>query len=956
MKKIISAIITLAMLSGMLTGIMVVNAAGNEISNIDELKNALTNGGNYVLTNNITVSENLEAAKDLTIDLNEKTIDLGSGYLAFNSTGNYKLENGTITSEIKESANGAISLTSSDAQLELSAVNVISGTIALYTTAGTVTANESSFENTVINVNGFGVITASGGAITLTNSDIKYKTNNSGSGVAGIRGTGNPVFVLNNVSILRNGVGFTQGRAITVAGSGNYVAMTINGGNFEGTNGCIYWQSNVSRPLSITDGVFTTANGTLLSSVSDSIIKITGGTFTADPQEYVDNENYVVAQNEDGTYTVTAKKEAAPTDITVNYADETLIGFADGASYIIDGNAVTLTDDNTFALADKITDAEHEISIQTAARDENHIDSDVLTVTVKARPSAPAVGDVVTVTDPTAADGQGTIVSKVSGVEYSTTSASEGFAALDSEKAVNGGATVYIRMAAVNDGEEADKRFHSETASVKVKKMSAVTLDTDGGSFVQETDNVTAYYEGDVTQLPTGLTKTGYDFNGWYVTGDATKTTVAEIGAENTGALSFTAKWTPQIYTITWQNEDGSTFATTQAEYGTIPAAPEPAPVKEDNDEYSYSFAGWTPEIAAVTGNTVYKAAFTSSKKLYEISTNSENGTIIVTSEKKTTANKDDEISFTVSADEGYKLKEDGVKVSGGGVSVAVTENNGIYSFIMPANDVIISAEFQAKEPETETVTVTFNAGDGSFVSDGQPIKTSTVTIDKGNRLTESELPTVIPPEGYTFNGWGGITENVIDADISFTAEYTIKTYIITWLNDDGETLGTTEVQHGEIPEYTGTTPTKPETDEFAYTFDKWMPNIVAATENASYTASFIAVRNDAPKVYLPLLDMFSAAMQIEKTAGEENSVLLTVSALENNTLPKLSLYAAIYEDNILKGVSCIRFIESENGEYKAALTKPAIEDGETFRIMLWTDEYKPVISVIDNTDEEFFN
>ncbi len=955
MKKIISAIIALAMLLGMLVCITTVNAADNEISNADELQAALTDGGNYVLTDNITVSDNLEAARDLTIDLNGNTIDMGSSYLAFNRAGIYKLENGTVTSTIKETIKGAISLTSSDVRLELSEVNVISGTIALHITAGTVAANGSSFENTVNNVNNFGVVMASGGEITITDSDIKYITNNSGSGVAGIRGTGNPVFVLNDISILRNGIGFTQGRAITVAGSGNYVAMTINGGSFEGANGCIHWQSNASRPLSITDGVFTTANGTLLSSASGSIIKITGGTFTADPQTYVDNENYVVAQNEDSTYTVTAKKEATPTDITVNYADETLVGFADGTSYIIDGNAVTLTE-NTFALGDKITDTEHEISIQTAARDENHIDSDVLTVTVKERPLAPPLEDVVTVTAPIVADGQGAINAKVSGVEYSTTSAAEDFEALDSEKPINGGATVYIRMAAVNTGEEERKKFHSTAASVTVKKMSAVMLETDGGSFAQSTDNITEYYEGDVIQLPTGLTKTGYDFAGWYVTGDETKTTVTEIGAKNAGALSFTAKWTPQVYTITWQNEDESTFAITQAEYGTIPAAPEPVPVKEDDNKYSYSFAGWTPEIAAATENAVYKAVFTASEKLYEISTSSENGNITVTSEKKTMANKDDVISFMVSAAEGYELKANSVKVSGSGVSVVVTENNGIYSFIMPANEVTISAEFQMKEPEIENVTVTFNAGDGSFISEGQLIKTASIIIDNGSKLTESELPSVIPPKGYTFNGWGDITEKAIYADTSFTAEYTIKTYTITWLDDDGETLKTTEVQHGKIPEYTGTTPTKSETDEFSYTFDKWMPNIVAATENTSYTASFIAVRKDAPKTYLSLLDIFSSTMQIEKTMGEENSVLLTAYALESNTLPKLNLYVAIYENNILKSVSRISFAEAENGEYKAALAKPAIEDRENFKIMLWTDEYEPVTSVIDNTDEEFFN
>lgn len=65
--------------------------------------------------------------------------------------------------------------------------------------------------------------------------------------------------------------------------------------------------------------------------------------------------------------------------------------------------------------------------------------------------------------------------------------------------------------------------------------------------------------------------------------------------------------------------------------------------------------------------------------------------------------------------------------------------------------------------------------------------------------------------------------------------------YTITWKNWDGTTLATISVLKGATPSYTGATPTRPSTAEYAYTFSGWTPAITAATANKTYTATYTA-------------------------------------------------------------------------------------------------------------------
>ena len=65
-------------------------------------------------------------------------------------------------------------------------------------------------------------------------------------------------------------------------------------------------------------------------------------------------------------------------------------------------------------------------------------------------------------------------------------------------------------------------------------------------------------------------------------------------------------------------------------------------------------------------------------------------------------------------------------------------------------------------------------------------------------------------------------------------------TYDITWLDFDDTPLKVDTVEEGVVPDY-GTPPTKPSDSENAYTFNGWDPQVVAATQDATYKATYLA-------------------------------------------------------------------------------------------------------------------
>ena len=95
----------------------------------------------------------------------------------------------------------------------------------------------------------------------------------------------------------------------------------------------------------------------------------------------------------------------------------------------------------------------------------------------------------------------------------------------------------------------------------------------------------------------------------------------------------------------------------------------------------------------------------------------------------------------------------------------------------------------------------------------------------------------------YVFAGWDAELV-AVTGEATYTATFTVteKTYVITWLNNDGSEIGRDTLKYGATP--TPAEATKENTAEFTYTFTGWDKAIVPVAGDATYTAQYDSVRN----------------------------------------------------------------------------------------------------------------
>ena len=235
-----------------------------------------------------------------------------------------------------------------------------------------------------------------------------------------------------------------------------------------------------------------------------------------------------------------------------------------------------------------------------------------------------------------------------------------------------------------------------------------------------------------------------YTFSGW--------TPTIEAAISNT---IYTATYTAtrKSYTITWLNEDGSLIDKTIVEYGKTPTHANPT--KAATAEFSYTFAGWTPNVVAVTGDATYTATFNSTVNKYNISVNAVDGSV----NGGGTYPYGTQVKLTAVPNYGYHFTQ---------WSDGNTENPR--TFVL-TRDTTFTAEFEKNSYTISTTSANQEWG--------------TTAGDKSALYLENVVISATANYGYHFVKWNdNNTENPrtisVTKDATYTATFAKNTYSIT--------------------------------------------------------------------------------------------------------------------------------------------------------------------------------
>ena len=286
-----------------------------------------------------------------------------------------------------------------------------------------------------------------------------------------------------------------------------------------------------------------------------------------------------------------------------------------------------------------------------------------------------------------------------------------------------------------------------------------VTFNANGGNTPSKTSKQVTY-NSTYGELAT-VTRTGYDFAGWYTQASGGNQISATSSVNITTAQTLYAHWTPKTYNVTFNLNGGNTVSqssktvTYDSNYGSLPTA----------TRTGYTLEGWytqasggtkidTSTKVAITANQTLYAHWTA--KTYTVTFNANGGNTPSPASKSVTYDSTYGTLATATRT-GYTFAGWYTASSGGtkietSTKVAITSGQTLY------------AHWTAK-----TYTVTFNANGGNTPSPAN--KSVTYDSTYGTLATTSR-------SGYTFQGWytasSGGTKITASSTVSITANQTL--------------------------------------------------------------------------------------------------------------------------------------------------------------------------------------
>ena len=296
------------------------------------------------------------------------------------------------------------------------------------------------------------------------------------------------------------------------------------------------------------------------------------------------------------------------------------------------------------------------------------------------------------------------------------------------------------------------------------------------------------------------------------------------------------------VYTVRYRFMDvgAETWTNVQTAYlhsGDTTAPTNTYPATKTKNGVTYTFVGWytNPQFTGsavdfstpytVTGNVDFYAKYVAG---YNVTYNANGGTLNTESVYPYLMGADVYVLNTEPTRDGYEFQ--GWESSEGGT----LQKNA--HFIMPANNVVLTAIWKAKTYEIK------------WVVEGETVKT--VKADYGTSANDVEKLAPADPTkasdaqyDYTFKGWTpGYSD--VTGNQTYTAEFTktTRSYEIEWISE-GKTVKTATAKYGttaeDVAKLAPADPTKDSDDQYDYTFKGWTPEYSKVTGNQTYTAEF---------------------------------------------------------------------------------------------------------------------
>lgn len=259
------------------------------------------------------------------------------------------------------------------------------------------------------------------------------------------------------------------------------------------------------------------------------------------------------------------------------------------------------------------------------------------------------------------------------------------------------------------------------------------------------------------------------------------------VGDQTFDAVFYEAR------TITFKNWDGTVLQQGKQRTGQVPVYTGPTPTKG-----GATWTGWDKQLATIIQDEIYTATF-------------------------------QDVTYTISFIDYDDSPLQTLQVTSGQMPTPQTPTRQHYTFsFWNPTLAVATADQTYKAVYTNSEYYIRFLNGNTVLQEGWVTKNATPSYT-GSTPTKA---------GATFSGWSPTLTAVV-ADQDYYAQFNDISYTIRFLNYDGSVLQSDTYTYGQTPSYTGSTPTKPDTSDYTYTFSGWSPSISTVTGNQDYTAQF---------------------------------------------------------------------------------------------------------------------